>query len=241
MLDTVLLDFDDTLHNTKKKKEKKFEKIEKLLESKGYQPRGSLPDAWSQVHRKLHIEGDMEKHDDYEYRMREGLEKVLDEEVGEGLLSGCVEVYNSEPESAYFFGWAEEFLQNLRSMNLEVYIFTTGGRDFKVKVMEDSGLDRYIDGLFESEEDFSSKKNDPEVYRKFLSEIDAEPEKTVMIGDKPGSDGMAKKVGIKTIIVKRGGLDLDSSNREESPNPDFTVGDLEEAYEKIREMKSKDN
>lgn len=89
------------------------------------------------------------------------------------------------------------------------------------------GLEKLLDTIIISGE-INRRKPSPEIFFKALSNLRVDATRAVFIGDTPDTDiEGAKKVGMKTILIKRGDTNLENTKSK----PDFTIRNLKEILE----------
>lgn len=97
------------------------------------------------------------------------------------------------------------------------------------KRLEEHGLMKYIDLVVASAEE-GVEKPDPEIFKIALERSGCEASDACMIGDRMDNDIIpADKLGMKTVLIKRGFCALDESTY--AVTPDLTVNDLNELTE----------
>ena len=122
---------------------------------------------------------------------------------------------------------ALEFVKRLKSEihDAKIYIITNGATVNAKGRIESTGLDKFIDGLFVSE-DMGVSKPAPEYFDIVLSKIGAPKESCVVIGDSLSSDMLgAKNAGLTSVWFMPAG-DIDAAMKEY--DIDYSARDFEE-------------
>lgn len=89
------------------------------------------------------------------------------------------------------------------------------------------GLEKFLDTIVISGE-INRRKPSPEIFLKALNNLRVDAIQAVFIGDTPDTDiEGAKKVGMKTILIKRGDVKIESMRNK----PDFIIKNLKEVLE----------
>ena len=127
---------------------------------------------------------------------------------------------------AFLLPGAEELCRRLKGLGARLYIVTNGISATQKSRLERSALNRWVDGMFVSE-DCGAPKPFPRYFQAvFRSLFGAERpplEKMLLIGDSLASDIQgAKNAGIASCWLNPGGLP------STGPRPDYTIASLEE-------------
>lgn len=220
MMKTLLVDYDNTLHDSDAKF---FAKWDGILGLSGQQ----LWQLHLGVHREIVHRLYPERHDDADFQCRlifQRLGKPYDRAVAEQIVRGYREAEEACWKDPTPFPDTIAFLDTAKARGYQLCLATGEHAEEKAQAMNKLGSKRYFDHVF-GEDRVGCIKADPEYYRRVLAACQAAPEQTTMIGDTLLNDIMpAKAVGIRTIWVNRKG--------EEPPpqaRPDHTVGGLTEA------------
>ena len=97
----------------------------------------------------------------------------------------------------------EELGDELKKYNGKKIIFTNGSDKHAKKVLKKIGLDKTIDHIFDIIKADYIPKPDISTYQKVIKEYSLDPDKTIMIDDLPNNLKTAKKLGIKTVLIKK--------------------------------------
>ena len=129
----------------------------------------------------------------------------------------------------YFIEGAEEVLQKL-SKKYRIYLVTNGTLSVQRGRLKSSGIEKYLQGVFISEE-IGYNKPSKEYFEKCFSKIpDFKKENTVIIGDSLSSDVQGGiNAGIKTIWFHRA-QDL---TEDPQPKPDYEIKSLKSLLEML--------
>lgn len=91
-------------------------------------------------------------------------------------------------------------LESLRAKKCEIYVLANGTTRLQLDLVRSSGL--HFDMLFSSEM-LGLTKPDLEIYRKALSLVNVKPENAVMVAAHAYDVRAAKRLGMKTIYIRR--------------------------------------
>ena len=127
-------------------------------------------------------------------------------------LRGLMLYHNIEPEK--FLNYVheidltsikknEELNDELKKYKGKKIIFTNGSDKHAEKVLKKIGLDKTIDHIFDIIKADYIPKPDISTYQKVIKEYSLDPDKTIMIDDLPNNLKTAKKLGIKTVLIKK--------------------------------------
>lgn len=130
----------------------------------------------------------------------------------------------------YFIKDAEEVLEQL-SKTHRIYLVTNGTLSVQIGRLQSSGIKKYLQGVFISEE-VGYNKPSKEYFDYCFSQIpDFRKENTVIIGDSLSSDIQGgKNAGIKTIWLHR---QQDQTEKIE-PKPDYEIRSLKELLKMLQ-------
>ena len=97
----------------------------------------------------------------------------------------------------------EKLEKEIKELNGKKIIFTNGSDEHAKNVLKKIGLDKTIDHIFDIiKADYVPKPNIL-TYRRVIKEYSLDPDKTIMIDDLPNNLKTAKKLGIKTVLIKK--------------------------------------
>ena len=196
MIKNLLFDLDDTILDFKKAESVALQNTLRML---GMEPEPHILSRYSEINQeqwKLLELGQITRDELKPRRYR-----LLFEEFGLDCSSKqAAEVYEQQLGIGhYFIDGAEEALQRL-SKSYRVYIVSNGTAVVQHSRIESSGIEKYISGLFISQEVGFNKPN-PEFFNRVFSSIsDFSGDETVIIGDSLSADikgGIA--AGITTV------------------------------------------
>lgn len=130
----------------------------------------------------------------------------------------------------YFIEGAEEVLEKL-STKYRIYVVTNGTLSVQRGRLESSGIKKYLQGIFISEE-IGYNKPSVEYFNKCFTQIpDFKKENTVIIGDSLSSDIQGGiNAGIKTIWFHRP-QDLTKNSQ---PKPDYEIKSLKSLLKMLK-------
>jgi len=217
---TLLVDYDNTLHDSDAKF---FAKWDGILGLSGQQ----LWQLYIGVHREIVHRLYPERHDDADFQCRlifERLGRPYDRTVAERIVRGYREAEEACWKDPTPFPDAIAFLDTVKARGYQLCLATGEHAQEKAQAMDRLGSKQYFDYIFE-EDRVGRIKADPEYYRRVLAACQAAPEEATMVGDSLPNDIIpAQAVGITTIWVNRQREDASPRTR-----PDHTVHSLTEA------------
>ena len=228
MINNILLDLDDTIFD--------FHKAEKIALIKALNQLNITIDEkilrrYSQINAeqwKLLEQGKLKRQ---EVKVRRY--KLLFEEIGEDKSAeDATKIYERNlAVGHYFIDGAEEMLKKLYKA-YSLYIVSNGTAKVQKGRIKSSGIEKYVKGIFISEEIGFDKPN-TEFFNYCFSKIaDFEKEKTVIIGDSISSDIKGgKNAGIKTVWFNPKGLKNNSDII-----PDYEIRKISEIYSLINKI-----
>lgn len=220
MIRKILIDFDDTLHDT----ESVFaSKLDGLL---GLEGRELYRIYQFDIHRKIVHEQYPERHDDQDFHWRLLLQRLgepCDSEKIDLLNSRFAEAFKAVLDGPKLFSDAIPFLERLIEMGYELCLSSGRNSYEKAQALRRAGGKQYFKYIL-GEEILELPKYKPAYYRKALRMMGSRAHETLSIGDSILNDIVpAKAVGMRTVWVNR--------RREEPPIdlkmiPDCEVEDL---------------
>ncbi len=222
MINNVLLDLDDTIFDFHKAEKIALIKVLNQL-SISFDER--ILERYSQINAEQWKLLEQGKLDRQEVKVRRY--KLLFDEIG---------VYESPREATaiyeknlavghYFIDGAEEMLKKLYKI-YSLYITTNGTVKIQKGRIKSSGIEKYIKGIFTSEEIGFNKPNMKFFDYCFSKIPNFEKDRTVIIGDSISSDIQGgKNAGIKTIWFNPSGIENTSNII-----PDYEIKSLSEIY-----------
>jgi len=230
VLRNVLVDFDNTLHDT----DRKF--IEKLDGLFGLDGKTLYEIYLFKIHRELVHKQFPNKHWDLKFHCKLLL-NYLNKDFDESLINEFLNRFKQAEEECWskpiYFEDAIPFLDSLKSKGYRICLSTGINAKEKAKGIERFASKKYFDYAF-GEDQISYSKTDPNFYKSILKIIKASPSETVSIGDTITHDIVpAKAVGIKTIWINRKNVKLDLKNNSK---PDFEVKNLYEALKILKKF-----
>ncbi|MEM1556551.1 MAG: HAD family hydrolase [Candidatus Bathyarchaeia archaeon] len=162
-------------------------------------------------------------------RLAKTLQNIgFDYDADSPLVRRAAEAYMEElSRYVYLDAEAIPLLQKIRSSGYKTGVISNfsipeGAR----KLIDIHGIKDFLDTIVISGE-INRRKPSPEIFIRALNNLGVDASKAVFIGDTPDIDiEGAKKVGMKTILIKR----RDEKKTEES-RPDFIVSSLKEILE----------
>lgn len=219
MIDTLLFDLDNTLLD--------FDKAEanaltKALGDAGITVTDEMRDRYNKINLaqwKLLEQGKMTREEVKKHRFKL-LFQEFDIKASIEEVAGNYQRYLGQGH--YFIEEAEEILEQL-SKRFRIYVVTNGTLAVQTGRIKSSGIKKYVQGIFISEE-IGYNKPSIEYFHKCFAQIpDFKKENTVMIGDSLSSDIQGgKNAGIKTIWFHR---EKDHTENPE-PKPDYEIKSL---------------
>jgi len=128
-----------------------------------------------------------------------------DSEVGKKIAKRKSEIFmESEMPNLLPFPQAKEFVQALVDNDIKVTIASSASESELEKFEKIIGIESLITKSTTSD-DVESSKPEPDVVKKILEKMNAEPEEALMVGDTPYDIEAAAKAGVETVIVRCGG------------------------------------
>ena len=127
-------------------------------------------------------------------------------------LRGLMLYHNVQPEK--FLSYVHDIDLNsikknkklsneLKNYKGKKIIFTNGSNEHAKRVLDKIGLDKTIENIFDIiRADYIPKPNIL-TYQKVIKEYSLDPKKTIMIDDLPNNLKTAKKLGMKTVLIKK--------------------------------------
>ena len=228
MIRNVLLDLDDTLFDFHRAE---AEAIRHTLKEIGIDPTDETVALYSRINRSCWA-----KLETGEYTREEVLHRRFD------MLFDTLGVNGDSHETqtmyeyrlslgAYYLDGAEELLNKLHG-HYRLYLATNGIVNVQARRIKDSGIGKYLDGIFVSER-IGYNKPDKRFFDCAFSEIpDFRHEQTVIIGDTLTSDILGGiNAGIKTVYFNPKGTKNDTGI-----TPDYEISALAELTELLKTM-----
>jgi HAD superfamily hydrolase (TIGR01549 family) len=230
MLKSILVDFDNTLHDT----DRKF--IEKFDGLFGMDGKTLYEIYLFKIHRELIHKQFSNKHWDLRFHCKLLL-NFLNKDPNERLVNEFLTKFKQAEEECWsnpiYFEDTIPFLDGLKSKGYKICLSTGINAKEKAQGIERFASKKYFDYAF-GEDQISYSKTDPNFYRRILKIIRASPNEAVSIGDTITHDIIpAKSIGIKTIWVNRKNAKFDFGN---NAKPDFEVKNLYEALEALENL-----
>lgn len=202
MIDTVLMDYDGTLHDWDSVLHRALDGILGLSGEE-------LFNTWTfQIHRGLVHTQHMERHDDMMFHCQllfQHLELPFDRETAELICRRFEEAGERARNDPIYFPDAIPALDAIKGMGVKLCLSTGTHAEGKAETLKRTTGTEYFDHIF-SEPAMGCFKTEPEYYRTAIEMAGSKPGETVSVGDTPLSDiRPAKMVGIRTIWVNRRG------------------------------------
>jgi putative hydrolase of the HAD superfamily len=177
----------------------------------------------------------------YHFVLRELLRELGYAEVAEPILRSALDALYSVTQT----NWELEddalsAIQNLKSKNYQLGIFSNAGDDQDVQELaENFGIRAYFDFVLTSAACYYRKPH-PRAFEIALARWNVTPKEAIMVGDSLSADIYgAKKLGMKTIwIARRAHFNADEEQRIQ---PDFALRDFAEllpVLEKINALRA---
>lgn len=227
MIDTLLFDLDNTLLD--------FDKAEanaltKALGDAGVTVTEGMRDRYNKINLaqwKLLEQGKVTR-EEVKIRRFKLLFQEFDIKVSPQKAARYYQTYLGQGH--YFIEGAEEVLQEL-SKKFRIYLVTNGTLSVQRGRLKSSGIEKYLEGVFVSEE-IGYNKPSIEYFNKCFAQIpDFKKENTVIIGDSLSSDIQGGiNAGIKTIWFHRP-QDLTENPQ---PKPDYEIRSLKSLLKMLK-------
>ena len=219
MIDTLLFDLDNTLLD--------FDKAEAHALTKALDDaRISVTDEMLGRYNKINLtqwklleQGKMTR-DEVKIRRFKLLFQEFHIKVSPEKVASNYQIYLGQGH--YFIEGAQEVLEQL-SKKYRIYVVTNGTLSVQIGRLKSSGIKKYLQGIFISEE-IGYNKPSVEYFEKCFAQIPhLKKENTVIIGDSLSSDIQGgKNAGIKTIWFHRPQDQTD----DPKPRPDYEIQSL---------------
>lgn len=213
MIKTLFFDLDDTLYSFKGT-ELEIKSEMKALEITGLQQEYT---RFMEIKKELTKGQDIEQEDRRKWFIVLLKEKGINEEKAEEMNNTYWETLLSGIELFYDFKQIEKELRK----KYKIGIITDGIKEYQLQRFKALGIEEF-DYFITSYESGAEKPNSL-IFQKALEMAKCLPEEAIMIGDNPKRDlEGAKKVGMKTIRLKRGYY------AKETSNADYEIENYEE-------------
>lgn len=204
MIETLFVDYDDTLHDSDFKFINRFKPLADEFGLTGKE----LWDIYLlKVHRGMVHRRFPEKHDDLEFHCKlifQYLNKPFDIRLAKQMIKSYEIAERECWENPTFFPDTFKFLNRVVG-EYKVCLTTTKHGIEKSLSLEKRGKRKYFDHVFE-ENTVGHRKLGPNYYEKVLELSGSSPERALSIGNSLSSDVLpAMRVGIKAIWVNRRG------------------------------------
>lgn len=219
-IETILLDFDGTLHDSSHRNRYCFGGIEKYFRDedseqlyKKYLETKSELQSLSPSKTKIlnRMFGELNS-----TKTKEFLSKKFNEFLGN--------YWNNEPK---LYSGAEDLLKVLNG-KYNTCLVTGSTIEKRRQILGKLEILQYFDKIIASKS-YDLSKSDVEIYRLALKTMDSKPENTVMIGNED-KDILAGKIGIHTILIRR------TYDPEPSLKPNSSVEKLSEVPKVLEEL-----
>ena len=227
MIDTVLFDLDNTLLD--------FDKAEanaltNALGDAGITVTDEMRDRYNEINLaqwKLLEQGKMTR-EKVKIRRFKLLFQEFDIKASIEEVAGNYQRYLGQGH--YFIEEAEEVLEQL-SKRFRIYVVTNGTLAVQIGRIKSSGIEKYVQGIFISEE-IGYNKPSIEYFNKCFAQIpNFKKENTVIIGDSLSSDIQGgKNAEIKTIWFHRSQDQTD----DPKPRPDYEIQSLKSLLDMLK-------
>jgi len=117
--------------------------------------------------------------------------------IAEQLATAYIEI---SPSKTRLMPGSKEILDYIQTRGHRLHILTNGFREVQHRKLDGSGLRKYFDGVFTSEE-IGVGKPHPEAFMRALTHVQAHPSSSWMIGDSLEADILgAEQVGLTTVL-----------------------------------------
>lgn len=227
MIDTLLFDLDNTLLDFDKAEANAFTRA---LGDAGMTVTEEMLSRYNKINLaqwKLLEQGRMTR-EEVKIRRFKLLFQEFDIKVSPQEVARYYQIYLGQGH--YFIEGAEEVLQKL-SKKYRIYLVTNGTLSVQRGRLKSSGIEKYLQGVFISEE-IGYNKPSIEYFHKCFEQIpDFKKENTVIIGDSLSSDVQGGiNAGIKTIWFHRS-QDL---TEDPQPKPDYEIKSLKSLLKMLK-------
>ena len=229
MIRNILLDLDDTILDFKVAER---EALTKTLLHFNISPEEKILTRYSEINKqqwKLLEQGKITR-DDVKIKRYEIL-------FGEMKITQCspreaTKYYEEQLGKGHFFiKGAEEVLKNL-SVNYRIYIVTNGSTKVQTGRIKSSGIEKYIDGVFNSEK-VGCEKPGRKFFENCFSHIpNFKHDETIIVGDSLSSDIQGGiNSGIKTVW-----FNAEKNENKTDIIPDYEISKLWDLLEVLKNI-----
>ena len=199
MLKAVVFDLGDTLVNTHPEKMEGAKRH--VLKKFGY----SVPKNFTEINKRNRKEFMKKYYSSVKIHYPRYSYDILLKTLGVSVDNRrLLEMENEENEISLqykeLYPSALEVLEFCKKKNLLVGAISNDTTQRFRKMMENLGLDKYFDIILISEE-IGHEKSSLIPFKMFLEKSGLQPEECLMVGNRPDEDMLAKKVGMKTVLV----------------------------------------
>ncbi len=189
-LEVVVFDLDDTLYPEEEYVYSGFKAVGAWLQEKVGVPLDETAEELKRLYDSGH------KHDTFDYWLS------LNRLESTAHFSGMLRAYRDHTPSIHCFPSAESMLLRCRA-RFRLGLLSDGHLETQRRKIESLGIQRLFDVILLSDELGRESWKPSEIpYREVLKRLNADPRKTVYIGDNPLKDFVsARKLGMKTVRV----------------------------------------
>ncbi|AZK45457.1 pyrophosphatase PpaX [Paenibacillus lentus] len=124
------------------------------------------------------------------------------------------------------FPHVDEVISTLKDRGIKLGIVTTKIRPSTMRVLELFGLVKYMDTIV-TVQDVTHPKPHPEPVLKAMEQLNADPKRTIMIGDSPADIKSAQAAGALSAAVA---WSLKGAEELKKYNPDYILEDMLDLY-----------
>lgn len=228
MLKAVIFDLGNTLLSSEKARETAREEQFEEMKRRGYEISREKYDEISSETSKIFDEkfwGDANRHKlgnfmeiFFDLWDREAPQEDI-RQIDKAFIRAFVENMKPMPD-------AREVLDFCKSEDLSVGLITNGTEERTQELLSKFDLKDYFDIVLSSSE--HGEKSTLEPFEVFLERTEYSPEECLMVGNRLDEDAHAKRVGMKTVWIKKGERSVGKEIE-----PDFVIEDLSELKEII--------
>jgi len=228
MIKLVIFDFGDTLSNANKSNEIVQEMCPeiKVLKNHGYDfSREGMIKAKEKTE-KLYRKSDYLSQQKDKYLYVKLLFSVLGVNGNKDFFDECEKAFWDERiKQTELMPNAKETLKELKSRGIKLAVITNTKSGHNKQVAKKTEILDLFDEFIMTHE-FGSVKSELKIFEHILERFpDIKPEECLMVGNNLNEDTVAKKIGIKTAILK---TNIVTSKLTEQIEPDYYIDDLQD-------------
>ncbi|MEF8880014.1 MAG: HAD-IA family hydrolase [Candidatus Thermoplasmatota archaeon] len=178
------------------------------------------------------------------YKQFLSIKKNHKEALGETLKIYNITLTESEIDSIVYNVWkdfsenyelfpdVQPVLTELKKKGYKLGIITDADIDVVENILQQPALKGFFDAVVISER-LQTYKPNPSLFKKGIDLIKCKPEEAVYVGDSEKDIAGAKKIGLKTVVIKRDEMFHEPATNVE---PDFVLNSLSELFDVLSKI-----